>query len=74
MGIEIRQRSTEEPLFYRISAHTSRKGKQGGDSMARFETTDIFKGAFLLSNGGNLSGISFNDRQAVTFTLSGKNL
>jgi len=42
--------------------------------MAHFETTDIFKGAFFLSNGGNLSGISFNDRQIATFTLTGKNL
>lgn len=42
--------------------------------MAHYETTDIFKGAFLLSNGGNLSGISFNDRQIATFTLTGKNL
>jgi len=42
--------------------------------MAHFETTDIFKGAFLLSNGGNLSGISFNDRHIATFTLTGKNL
>ena len=50
--------------------------------MAHFETTDIFKGAFFLSSGGNLSGISFNDRQVsdgrrlriATFTLTGKNL
>jgi len=42
--------------------------------MAHFETTDIFKGAFFLSSGGNLSGISFNDRQIATFTLTGKNL
>ena len=50
--------------------------------MAHFETTDIFKGAFFLSNGGKLSGISFNDRQVsdgrslriATFTLTGKNL
>lgn len=35
--------------------------------MAHFETTDIFKGAFLLSNGGILSGITFNDRQIATF-------
>ena len=42
--------------------------------MARYETTDIFKGAFLLSKGGDLSGISFNDRQVATFTLTGKNL
>ncbi len=42
--------------------------------MAHFETTDIFKGAFLLSSGGNLSGISFNDRHIATFTLTGKNL
>ena len=42
--------------------------------MAHYETTDIFKGAFFLSSGGNLSGISFNDRQIATFTLTGKNL
>jgi len=42
--------------------------------MAHYETTDIFKGAFPLSNGGNLSGISFNDRHIATFTLTGKNL
>ena len=42
--------------------------------MAHYETTDIFKGAFLLSQGGNLSGISLNDRQIATFTLIRKNL
>jgi len=42
--------------------------------MSHYETTDIFKGAFFLSNGSNLSGISFNDRQIATFTLTGKNL
>ncbi len=42
--------------------------------MAHYETTDIFKGAFLLSKGGDLSGISFNDRQIATFTISGKDI
>lgn len=42
--------------------------------MFHYETTDIFKGAFLLSSGGNLSGISFNDRHIATFTLTGKDL
>ena len=50
--------------------------------MAHYETTDIFKGAFLLSKGGDpesrklayLSGISFNDRQIATFAIIGKDL
>ncbi len=39
-----------------------------------YETTDIYKGAFLLSSGENLSGISFNDRKIATFAISGKSL
>jgi len=42
--------------------------------MAHFETTDIFKGAFFLSSGGNLSGISFNKRHIATFMFTGKGL
>ncbi len=39
-----------------------------------YETTDIFLGAFLLSCGGNLSGISFNERQIATFMFMGEGL
>lgn len=42
--------------------------------MAHYETTDIFKGAFLLSKGGGLSGITFNDRQIASFAISGKDM
>jgi hypothetical protein len=42
--------------------------------MAHYKTTDIFKGAFLLSKGGDLSGISFNDRQIASFAISGKGM
>ena len=42
--------------------------------MARYETTDIFKGAFFLSSGGILSGISFNERMIATFAITGKDL
>jgi hypothetical protein len=42
--------------------------------MAHLETTDIFKGAFFLSQGGNLSGISFNDRQIATIRKKGTDL
>ncbi len=42
--------------------------------MAHYETTDIFKGAFLLSKGGDLSGISFNDRQIASFAIRGKDI
>ena len=37
--------------------------------MAHYQTTDIFKGAFLLSKGGDLSGITFNDRQIASLTI-----
>ena len=77
MGLKPRQRSTgrflsstASPLKYQYRANKGGEYKK----MAHYETTDIFKGAFLLSNGGNLSGISFNDRQVATFTLTGKNL
>jgi hypothetical protein len=36
-----------------------------------YETTDIFLGAFLLCHGGDLSGISFNDRMIATFVITG---
>jgi len=37
-----------------------------------YETSDIFLGAFLLSHGGALSGISFNSRMIATFVISGE--
>ncbi len=40
--------------------------------MAQYQTTDIFKGAFLLCKGGDLSGISFNDRRIASFSIIGK--
>ena len=42
--------------------------------MAQYQTTDIFKGAFLLCKGGDLSGISFNDRRIASFTIAGKGI
>ena len=42
--------------------------------MAHYETTDIFKGAFLLSSGGDLSGISFNERRIASFAITGKGI
>ncbi len=42
--------------------------------MAHYQTTDIFKGAFLLSKGGDLSGITFNDRQIASFAISGNGI
>ena len=36
-----------------------------------YETTDIFLGAFLLCHGGDLSGISFNERMIATFVITG---
>ena len=40
------------------------------------ETTDLFKGAFLLCMGGSLTDIKveFNGRQTATFLFAGKNL
>jgi hypothetical protein len=39
-----------------------------------YETTDIFLGAYLLSSGGDLSGISFNEKQIATFMFTGDGL
>ena len=40
------------------------------------ETTDIFRGAFLLAKGGELAGVtvSGNGRRIATFLISGENL
>jgi len=40
------------------------------------ETTDLFKGAFLLCMGGTLQNIrvEFNGRQTATFLFAGSNL
>jgi hypothetical protein len=40
------------------------------------ETTDLFKGAFLLCMGGCLTNIrvEFNGRKTATFLITGKNL
>jgi len=40
----------------------------------QYETTDIFLGAYLLSSGGDLSGISFIGRQIAPFTFTGEGL
>ena len=41
-----------------------------------FETTDIFRGAFFLCRGAELSGIRFrnNGRRIASFLITGKNL
>ena len=40
------------------------------------ETTDIFRGAFFLCNGGDLSGVRFrsNGKRMATFLITGKDL
>ena len=40
------------------------------------ETTDLFKGAFLLCKGGTLSNIriEYNGRETATFTITGNDL
>jgi len=37
------------------------------------ETTDIFRGAFFLTQGGRLKGVSSN-RRLVSFAITGENL
>lgn len=41
-----------------------------------FETTDIFKGAFLLASGGELAEVRVrnNGRRIATFLIAGENL
>jgi hypothetical protein len=43
-------------------------------TIQHYETSDIFLGAYLLSSGGDLSGISFNERQIATFMFTGEGL
>jgi hypothetical protein len=43
-------------------------------TIQHYETTDIFLGAYLLCHGGNLSGISFNERHIATFAITGEGL
>lgn len=43
-------------------------------SIQHYETTDIFLGAYLLSHGGDLSGITFNDRLRATFVIRGEGI
>ena len=40
------------------------------------ETTDIFRGAFLLASGGDLTGVRVrsNGRRIATFLITGKDL
>ena len=42
----------------------------------KLETTDLFKGAFLLCMGGNLANIrvEFNGRKTATFLITGNDL
>jgi hypothetical protein len=41
-----------------------------------FETTDIFRGAFLLCSGGDLTGVRVrsNGKRIATFLIAGENL
>jgi hypothetical protein len=38
------------------------------------ETTDVFRGAFFICNGGELCGTSFDSRNVVSFKFSGPGL
>ena len=58
-------------FFYRISCQKSIKEVI---PIQQYETTDIFLGAYLLASGGDLSGISFNDRMIATFMFTGEGL
>jgi hypothetical protein len=44
--------------------------------LVRLETTDLFKGAFLLCSGGDLAGVRFrnNGRRIASFLITGVNL
>lgn len=44
--------------------------------MNSLETTDLFKGAFLLCMGGNLTNVTveFNGRKTATFLFTGNDL
>ncbi len=44
--------------------------------MVSLETTDIFRGAFLLASGGDLAEIRVrqNDKRIATFPITGKGL
>ncbi len=44
--------------------------------MVRLETTDIFRGAFLLCSGGDLTEVRVrkNGKRIATFLITGKNL
>ncbi len=44
--------------------------------MNSLETTDLFKGAFLLCKGGTLSNVrvEYNGRKTATFRITGNNL
>jgi hypothetical protein len=42
--------------------------------LAHYETTDLFKGAFLLCKGGDLFDVTFNNRQIATFIISGDSI
>jgi len=67
----------KSPIFYPISCQNAIYCTQSAKeviSIQHYETTDIYLGAFLLSNGGNLSGITFNDRQIATFVITGKGI
>jgi hypothetical protein len=67
------KRSRRDSLFYRISCQKSTMAT-GGDHIQHYETTDIFIGAFLLCHGGDLSGISFNEKMIATFEIKGVDL
>jgi hypothetical protein len=48
----------------------------GGDFLVRLETTDLFRGAFLLCSGGSLTEVRVrnNGRRIATFSIIGTDL
>ncbi|WP_155319921.1 hypothetical protein [Desulfosarcina alkanivorans] len=58
---------------YRIFPQITRKGGDLSVQSQRLETTDIYKSAVFLCNGGRLAGVRFKERKRgiVSFLIEG---
>jgi hypothetical protein len=76
-GVQDRLQPVETAFFwYRISPQITRKGGDLNVQSQRLETTDIYKSAVFLCNGGRLAGMRFTKRRKgiVSFMIEGEGI
>jgi hypothetical protein len=66
----------QSPIRYQGHVSVTKNNFKGGDDLVSLETTDIFRGAFLLASGGDLTEVRIrnNGKRIATFLITGQDL